>query len=339
MKLTLLNRLMYPESTTPTPSAAPPSAPQPDNAVAGHEADDSVDDGVDPASIDWAGMSEGAEGNEGATPPTPPAEPPSQPQTPPAQPAPAAAPATPPQTPAQPPAATPPAQPAQPQAQPQAQPAAPAAQPEPQAQPQPAPAQPAAETPEAKKAREQREAEEAAAFTRSLEEYYSIPEELAARLPTEPEKVLPVLAAKVHQAVLNGVQAWITQQLPAFLHSHEQVRQSNEATKNAFYERWPQLKTYEKQVLQVGRMYREMNPTATPEAIREKVGSIVCAALNVPVTAAPGGNGSQPPAPRQPINSPRPAGAGSSAAGAEPPADNIFTSLAESMLREDQDGR
>lgn len=319
--------LMYPESTTQTPSGssvASPPAQDPPAAPASDTNDDPPDDGRDASDFNWADESSGVEGNEREVAAPPAQQPPAQ-EPPPAQPAPAQQPPAQ-QPPAQPPAQQPPAQEGQqpPAGQPQAQ-QPPAQQP---------PAQAAGETPEAKAERERREAEEAAKFTQQLENYYQIPEELAARLPTEPEKVLPVLAAKVHQAVLNGMQAWATQAIPAFLQHHNQVTEANNASRKAFFGRWPGLEAHEKHVLEVGRMYRQMNPKATQEDVIEKVGQIVYAALGQQPPAR--GNGQQPPARSGAAPSPKPAGSSSSQAGAEPPADNLFTSMAEDFLTGDR---
>lgn len=330
------NLLLYPADSTPTPSSAPASTPTPIEGAGGSAPgnDDLPDDGREASDFDWAAESTGVEGNE-REPAQPPAqEPPAQ--QPPQQQPPAQAPQQPPAPVQQPPAQQPPAQ--QPAQQPGQQAQPPAQGEQPPAQQPPAQQPPAAavgETPEQKQQREQREAEAAAAFTQQLENYYQIPEELAARLPTEPEKVLPVIAAKLHQSVLRGMEAWATKAIPAFFAHHQQVTEANSASRKAFFDRWPGLSAHEKNVLEVGAMYRKMNPKATQQDVIEKVGQIVYAALG----QQPPVRGNGQPAPQQNRGVPapvRPAGASGSQAGAEPPADNLFTSMAEDFLQGDQ---
>lgn len=166
-------------------------------------------------------------------------------------------------------------------------------------------------------------------------DYYKLPDDLAARLATEPETVLPVLAAKMHEAVMGQVQEWTQQVIPQFLAHHQAVTQANNAAKEQFYSSWPQLKPYEKQVLTMGKMYREMNPQAKPEDATLNIGRMVCAALGLPLEPARQGS-SQPPVQR-PVQQQgfQPGAVRSSNAGVAPPADNFYIQEAEDMLRDD----
>lgn len=208
------------------------------------------------------------------------------------------------------------------------------------------PPAPKQETPEEKTARETREAEERQRYEQELTEYYKIPEELAARLATEPEQVLPVLASKVHMAVEQGMRNFVAQQLPVYLQHYQKITEAESRTKASFYERWPSLAKHEAQVKQVGEMYRKMNPKATPQDALEKIGALACAALGIQPDPAPSqrGNGQRPPVrPRTNGSRPvrpaaRPAGVASSQAGAAPPSENLFSQYADQMLEEDQQG-
>lgn len=236
----------------------------------------------------------------------------------------------------QPPAPKPgeqPQPPAQPAAKPGEQPAPPPQQ-QPKEQPQQQPAQQPQETPEQKAERERLNAEAAAKVRQKLVDSYKLPEELAARFATEPEAVLPELAATLHQAVLGEMQQWATQFVPAFFQSYQRAQRANEEAQTQFYGKWPQLKGKENQVLQVGSMYRQMNPKATPEEALQKVGELACAALGIPITAAAPGAGTpqQRVVQQQPV---RPAGVGGSQAGNTPQSDNIFATMAEDMLHDD----
>lgn len=303
-----------------------------DNSSAGDAA--SVDEG---SGEDWAGLAQSSDDadGDGDQPLTPPAQSAAKPAQPPAQqppvqqppqPQPGVQPQQQPPAAAQPPAASPVAQPATVPAQPPVQPVTP-----------PAPV----ETPEQKAAREQAErtaaeAEEKKLFD-GLVQYYNLPEELAAQLPTEPEKVLPVLAAKVHQAVARSVHQLMLQyeqRMPQMLNQIQKVQESESADRKAFYDAWPALVQYEKQVLQAGALYRQLNPSATREQAIAAIGRIVSESLGI--TAAPPPPGQPPVAPQPPAPpaSFRPAGVGTAAGGQPPASTNEFEAIAEDLLRE-----
>ena len=159
------------------------------------------------------------------------------------------------------------------------------------AQPAAVPAPAAAETPEAKTARVAAEAAEEEKLFNGLVEYYKIPDDQAAKLPTEPENVLPFMAAKLHQTIVKSVQQMLAQQLPQYIVQTNRVQESEKASRNAFYAKWPQLEKYEQQVLQAGAMFRQLNPNATTEQAIQAIGEIVSKSLNITVAAPGNGTG------------------------------------------------
>lgn len=130
----------------------------------------------------------------------------------------------------------------------------------------------------------------------------------------------------------------LAQELPRQMIQYQEVTRKNNEARDAFYKAWPQLneKEHGKHVLDVGRMFRQMNPNATPEEATTKIGQIVTAALNLPPAAQ------QPPVQQQqrPAARPgfRPAATGQAASGAPPASDNLFTQMAEEMLHDDSGG-
>lgn len=203
------------------------------------------------------------------------------------------------------------------------------------------PAPPKQETEEEKTARLAKEAEAEKKAFDDLRKYYEIPETDVERLRTEPELVLPELAAKMHQAVFRGMQQWSMQMVPQLLAQQVAVQEANSRTKEAFFGRWPSLKGHDAQVLQVGRMFAQMNPKATPQERLEKVGKLACAALGIDPDPAPDGSGKPPVAARgkKPLARKegfRPSNPAGSSSAAPAPSDNVFTEMAEEMEREDQ---
>ena len=183
-----------------------------------------------------------------------------------------------------------------PAAQPAAQPAAPAVPvaqtPATSVPAQPVvPAIPAAAAPAPAETEEQKTARVAAATAASekvqadLEKYYTLPEEDATRLVTEPELILPKLAAKMHQAMLGSVQQMLALQLPQYIQMVNNTTTAEAKSKDAFFSKWPGLKDHEAQVLQVGRMFRQANPSAAPDVAIAAIGKIVSEALGLTVVA------------------------------------------------------
>lgn len=170
-----------------------------------------------------------------------------------------------------------------------------------------------------------------------LAQYYALPEDLAAQLQTEPELALPKLAAKMHMAVINEAMARLNLMLPQSLESYNQVQRAETQAKDAFYQRWPTLKNYEEQVLQMGRMFRQTNPNALPEEALDRVGKMVHMALGLPLPAEAGHTPSATPVtpPAAPRAGFRPAtvGAGGTAAPAAV-STNPYEQLAEDFKAE-----
>lgn len=197
---------------------------------------------------------------------------------------------------------------------------------------------PPAETPEQ---RQVRQAEEQKRAHQQLVDFYKIPDELASRLATEPEVVLPELAARMHAQLENHFLDMMHQRVPQMMQQLEQIRQANDRARVEFYGAWPGLKDHSARVVQIGQMYRQMNPKATPQEAIQKIGEIACAALGIPVQQARANGGSATPAPT-PTPAPaapgfRPAATSGASGPATPPSDNPWTQMAEQMLQSDQE--
>lgn len=210
----------------------------------------------------------------------------------------------------------------------------------------PAPA-PAAKTPEqiaaeAKAASDAAAAESAKQFD-GLVKQYALPDDLAARLATEPEQVLPFLAAKVHQHVEQQIVNKILSQIPQQIRNHLEGDRRNEEAKSAFYKAWPSLNFAEHhdKVMMVGQLFRQMNPNATAEQAIERIGQVVHAALGIPLPSRGNGQGTPSAGAVAQVAAPRPGpqpfipAGGSGGRAATPAEANLFTELAEAMLSDD----
>lgn len=145
---------------------------------------------------------------------------------------------------------------------------------EPQLQPPaPAPVVPQATPEELAEARKVYEASVAARYTMS--------EEQALQLQTEPEKVLPQLAARVYVDVMQDVTQQIMGVMPQVIQGYVANTTRETQAQSEFFGAWPELKGHDQQVLTMGAMFRQLNPTATPQEAIAKIGEMTMAALGL----------------------------------------------------------
>jgi hypothetical protein len=208
-----------------------------------------------------------------------------------------------------------PAEPATPPAAPVAEPAVPAQPPTEPAQP-PQPAEPVQPTQPAdgQLTAEQLEAARTDYFNSLVQEFQILPED-AARLQTEPENVLPVLAARVQMSVLDAVFSTLPQRVHAMIGLHMKAVERENSAQDAMFSAYPELKNHRDAVLRVGQMYRAANPKATREQAIKAIGDFVMQSLGL-TRAAPAAPAQQP-APTQPFV---PATGGGPASFGTPPA-------------------
>lgn len=127
-----------------------------------------------------------------------------------------------------------------------------------------------------------------------LSQAYALPADQATALLTEPETVLPKLAAKLHQDIMTNVLAVMQAHLPQAVETVTAQRIRESEAKQEFYSAWPELKGYEKQVLAAGAMFRQINPTAPKEQAVQAIGQLAMQALGLTRAVAPT---APPPAP------------------------------------------
>lgn len=160
-----------------------------------------------------------------------------------------------------------------------------------------------------------------------FEQAYTIPAEEATLLATEPEKVLPKMAARMLVDTYEAVIGEVKRQLPGMMQQFTQAQQTNTEAANQFFKEWPDLNKPElhETVVRAAMAYRHMNPKATPEDMRRDVGRMVTAVVNgIASPSAPVAPVSAPAQPHVPV--------GTTAAGAPQPRPvekNFYTSLYE----------
>jgi hypothetical protein len=119
------------------------------------------------------------------------------------------------------------------------------------------------------------------AYADKLASFYSFDEDAALRLQTEPEKVLPQLAARLHMDVMKNIMTQMQMAVPQMIQGITANNAREQSAQNVFYTAWPELKGYDQQVLHVGRMFRQMNPNASPDEAVKRIGEIALATLGI----------------------------------------------------------
>jgi hypothetical protein len=132
-----------------------------------------------------------------------------------------------------------------------------------------------------------------------LEGMYKLSEDAAAQLLSEPEVVLPKMAAQLHMAVTEAVLQSVNNALPQVLQSIQQTDTVEKSAQKLFDEANPDLvdSKYRDGIFKVGTMYRQMNPNATPQEAARVIGNMVRTAYGLQATAI------SPPAATSPVPS------------------------------------
>lgn len=135
-----------------------------------------------------------------------------------------------------------------------------------------------------------------------LEQNYALDPESATALLTEPETVLPKLAAKVHMEVLENSMRAMQAMVPVMMQQVSHYNEVNSRAKNLFTSVNPDLADprLESTILELGTVYRNVNKTAPPEQAARDIGNLVRAALGLTAPAPQG----QMPGVQAPVQTP-----------------------------------
>lgn len=121
---------------------------------------------------------------------------------------------------------------------------------------------------------------------KNLQSVYQLTEEDAELMLSEPDKVLPKMAANLHMEIYSQVMQTVFSQVPQMVNQVLESRQVNEAAVKGFYETWPDLKKHEREVQQFAPIWRQMNPTAPVEEAIKQIGRHMMIALGYPLQGA-----------------------------------------------------
>lgn len=162
-----------------------------------------------------------------------------------------------------------------------------------------------------------------------LRNFYALDEATADKLLENPREVMPMLLAKLHQAVLQNTYKTVIDRLPPLMKATAEAVKTHAKNEESFFKAWPVFKQDDpaqmQVLLQYGQLYRTQNPTASEADFIKFVGAAAAAhlGLKMPVTAK--GNGKGKPTPYSPAASSAPA----SGSGEPPPSqmDDFMTAV------------
>lgn len=111
--------------------------------------------------------------------------------------------------------------------------------------------------------------------------HYKLNEEEMALLDTNPQEVIPKIAAKVYLDAVSAAITQVTNYLPRMVRSVIEQDAVNTESENQFFSAWPALKGHKESVLKIGQVYRQMNPQASAEQFVNEVGAAAMVSLRL----------------------------------------------------------
>lgn len=166
-----------------------------------------------------------------------------------------------------------------------------------------------------------------------LAQRYALSEEDARALITEPEKILPKLAAQVHLDVVDSVIGAVMAQIPQIMQTVQKTQAVSQEAESEFFKAWPQLNDskYRQAVYSAVATYRALNPKAPRSEVIRAAGLNTMISLRLPLPqelmqfeAPPASAGFRPAVPGAGVT-PTP----------QPGASNPFVALSEEFLHDD----
>lgn len=170
-----------------------------------------------------------------------------------------------------------------------------------------------------------------------LEQTYALDEASANAMLTEPETVLPKIAAQLHVAVLENAMRAMQAMVPVMVQQMSYHSTVESKAKNLFTSVNPDLADpkLEPVILELGGVYRNVNKAASPEVAAQAIGNLVRAALGI-AAPAPAGYSAQPAATPHSMPAVVPFSPARGAGGGQAPAavSNPFDALSREMEAE-----
>jgi hypothetical protein len=171
-----------------------------------------------------------------------------------------------------------------------------------------------------------------------LQQQYALSEEEQRLALTQPEAILPKMAASLHLNVLESVVNTIMSRVPEVVRMVTKTESEGQQNENEFYTTWPMLKDpkYKQTVYNAVAAYRQINRNATKDEVIRAAGLQALISLRLPIpqhlleTSAP------PPSTTGFVPASPGSGGQPSPATMRPGAPNPFAVLSEEFLSDDR---
>lgn len=119
-----------------------------------------------------------------------------------------------------------------------------------------------------------------------LEQLYTINAADGEKLQTEPELILPKLAANMHMTITKSLLTAVQAMIPDYVVQHNAAVSADTQARDAFYSVNSDLRAHEQAVLQVAKVFRAANPNAPREVAIKTIGDMVRMSLGLQAPAA-----------------------------------------------------
>lgn len=112
---------------------------------------------------------------------------------------------------------------------------------------------------------------------------YALDDATKEALDTEPSKVIPQLAGRLHMQVLTTALNQVAQMLPTVMSEFSSQNQANQQAEDSFYDKWGSLKEHKSAVEAVAQVYMQANKGVDMEKAINDIGTMVSVQLGIPL--------------------------------------------------------
>lgn len=119
------------------------------------------------------------------------------------------------------------------------------------------------------------------AETLLAEQHYGLEQGVLDSLAAGDYSVIPKLMARTYLDAVTASTNVIAQSMPQIIENLNRNRDVSKGAEDRFFGQWPGLKDHYQRVLEVGQVYRQLNPKASEEDFIKHVGATAATVLGV----------------------------------------------------------
>ena len=115
------------------------------------------------------------------------------------------------------------------------------------------------------------------------DQVYKLSQEDADLLDTEPSKVLPQLAGRMHMQVMTATMAQVVNMFPQLMEQFQTQTAEYKSTEDTFYERYSELRGREAEVNQLAAQLRAIDKKKVGQEFMEELAALASVRLRIPI--------------------------------------------------------